>query len=670
MRSRLVVWAGAIFLAVGMLTTLPVSASSGDSGGRDVGESGTTSISDGSTADPAQVGVDESASAVDEASPPSGADRSDSSGQQGEADAAGDTAKNDGNPQLVTSFDGLNHVAQRTANGGNQVSIEPPEQGLCAGNGFVLESVNDVLAAYNTSGVRVKGPVDLNTFYGYPAAVNRATGVIGPSITDPSCYFDGATQRWFQVVLTMEVVATGPFRGRQTGVNHVDIAVSQSSSPLGAWKIYHIYTQNDGTMNTPDHHCLAGAPTATWRTNPSACLGDFPHIGADAYGFYVTTNEYSFFVGPEFKAAQVYAFSKQALAANAPVVHMTEIDTTNKVRGNQAGFTVWPAVAPNGAGAGSQGDNESAGRGTEFFLSSNGADEVNALHTQTSRDLVVWALTNTRSLTAAQPDLSLTATVVSVGRYSVPPAAQQKAGPTPLADCLNDTSLPVSPTLHGCWRLLGIPEPTHTWTEAQHIDTADTRMQQVVFAGGTLYGALGTGLAINGKTEAGIEWFAVRPHLSEDSAVRARVVKQGYLGRAGATLSFPAIAVNEQGVGAIAFSLLGPNDYPSAAYAPFNAKRGTDAIHVAAAGVGPDDGFTAYPSAFNSGTRTRWGDYGAAVVDGSNIWMASEYIGQTCSLAQWLAPPLGTCGLTRAGSANWATRITELKISDQGNAEY
>ena len=349
---------------------------------------------------------------------------------------------------------------------------------------------------------------------------------------------------------------------------------------------------------------------------------------------------------------------------------MTEIDTTNKVRGNQAGFTVWPAVAPNGAGADSQGDDESSGRGIEFFLSSNAADEVNALHTKTSRDLVVWALSNTRSLTAAQPDLTLTATVDSVGRYSVPPAAQQKAGPTPLADCLNDTSLPVSPTLMGCWRLLGIPEPTHAWTEAQNIDTADTRMQQVVFAGGTLYGALGTGLAINGKTEAGIEWFAVKPHVNGDSDVRARVVKQGYLGKAGATLSFPAIAVDEQGAGAIAFSLLGPNDYPSAGYAPFDAKRGTGAIHVAAAGVGPDDGFTAYSSAFNSGPRTRWGDYGAAVVDGSNIWMASEYIGQTCSLAQWLAPPLGTCGLTRAGSANWATRITELKIGDQGNAEY
>ena len=56
--------------------------------------------------------------------------------------------------------------------------------------------------------------------------------------------------------------------------------------------------------------------------------------------------------------------------------------------------------------------------------------------------------------------------------------------------------------------------------------------------------------------------------------------------------------------------------------------------------------------------RTRWGDYGAAWVDGSDIWIASEYIGQTCTLAQWEADP--TCGGTRAPLGNWGTRITRL----------
>jgi hypothetical protein len=111
----------------------------------------------------------------------------------------------------------------------------------------------------------------------------------------------------------------------------------------------------------------------------------------------------------------------------------------------------------------------------------------------------------------------------------------------------------------------------------------------------------------------------------------------------------------------VAFTLVGPNDYPSAAYASFDASSGTGAIHVAAAGVGPDDGFTNYHAAFGT-DRTRWGDYGAAVIDGSNLWMASEYIGQTCTYAQFITAPIGRCGGTRSALANWDTRITAVAI--------
>jgi len=83
----------------------------------------------------------------------------------------GKTAKS--NPLSTFSIDGLNFHDQRFANNGNQFSIEPPDQGLCAGNGFVLETVNDVLRIYNNSGNALTGPIDLNTFYGYPPAINR-----------------------------------------------------------------------------------------------------------------------------------------------------------------------------------------------------------------------------------------------------------------------------------------------------------------------------------------------------------------------------------------------------------------------------------------------------------------------------------------------------------------
>lgn len=656
-----------------MVTAAPASAST-DSSGRDISTAGTTSITDaslgeGAVSGPELAGGLEDAGSADPngASPTLPTDRSQTSGESERRSDSGETTREDLNPQLVASFDGLNHFAQRFANNANQFSVEPPDQGLCAGNGYVLETVNDVMAVYNSAGTRLKGPVDLNTFYGYPAALIRPTGVPrGPEVTDPSCYFDSATQRWFHAALTLEVVkdASGGFPpGKLTGANHVDIAVSQTANPLGAWTTYHVAVQDDGTDNTPNHHCSAGTTSPAWETNPHACLGDYPHIGADANGFYVTTNEYSFF-GPEFKAAQIYAFSKGALAANAATVHVTQIDTTNLVRGNQAGFTVWPAESPNGQ-TNPPGDLSEARGGTEFFMSSNAAAEVNPTPADGSRDLIVWALTNTESLGSAQPELELRSTVARVGLYGAPPKSTQKLGPTPLADCLNDTNLPLNAagTIRGCWRLATSPEPTHSWAEGQAIDTNDTRMQQVMFADGLLFGALDTSLMVSGKKQAGVEWFEVRPHVTE-FGVHAQLVRQGYVGRSDTNLSYPAIAVNEKGLGAIAFTLLGPNDYPSAAYAPFDEKGGTGAIHVAAAGVGPDDGFTNYGAAFGIGhPRTRWGDYGAAVVDGSNIWMASEYIGQTCTFAQFVIPG-STCGGTRSGLANWGTRISEVSVSD------
>ncbi len=179
-----------------------------------------------------------------------------SGSSHGKSASAGKKAKS--NPELGTHFEGLNFFDQRFANGGNQFSVEPPDQGLCVGNGYELEAVNDVMNVYNSAGQSVLpansvgGAVDLNTFFGYPAAINRATGEDGPSITDPSCYFDRATQRWFVLVLTLDRVGT---TAALSGTNHLDIAVSTSSNPTGNWTIYKIPVQNNGTQGTPDHGC-------------------------------------------------------------------------------------------------------------------------------------------------------------------------------------------------------------------------------------------------------------------------------------------------------------------------------------------------------------------------------------------------------------------------------
>jgi len=565
-------------------------------------------------------------------------DRSHSqSASQGASSNSGKKAKS--NPELNVSFDGLNHRQQRLANGGNQFSVEPPDQGLCAGNGFVMESVNDVLQVYSTSGTPLLNggaAVDLNTFYGYIAAINRATGVRGPFVTDPSCYFDLPTQRWFQVVLTLEV---NPTTGAFLGPNHLDIAVSKTSSPTDGWNIYRVPVQDDGTQGTPNHRCDGSGGPGT--TGP--CLGDYPHIGADANGFYITTNEYGLFApGLGFHAAQIYAFSKSALAAGAASVAVTQFDTIGAVNGNP-GFTVWPATTPGNAFRGN----------TEYFMSSNAAAEANG--TGVSSDLIVWSLTNTQSLNSASPALNLSNSVLTVNPYAIPPQADQKPGAFPLGQCLNDSTIS-TPAGPGCWRFFFNSGGPFNEVES-HLDSNDTRMQQVTFANGKLWGALDTTVTVNGVNKAGIEWFVVNPSAG-------KVVLQGYLALANNNLTYPAIGVTQSGRGVMAFTVVGADHYPSPGYAAIDAKVGAGDVHVIVEGAGPSDGFTSYKAFVGNPPRTRWGDYGYTAVVGNSIWIASEYIGPAggtpCTLSQYLSTPLFSCNRTRTSLGNWTTRISEL----------
>jgi hypothetical protein len=555
--------------------------------------------------------------------------------------AAGVGVSSAGPLSVLTSFDGLNHRNQRLANGGNQFSLEPPDQGLCAGNGVEMEIINDVMKIYSSTGATVKSTLDLNTFFGYPAQFNRTTGLVGPFVTDPSCLYDSATNRWFVDVLTLDVF---PSTGDFTGANHLDLAVSNSGDPTGTWTIYRVQVQDDGNNGTPNHSCTGvppfGSPPPTIPpTFVNACFGDYPHLGADANGVYLTTNEYSLF-GPDFHGAQIYAFSKAALVSGAATVDVTQIDTHGLDNGN-SGFTLWPAVAPAGM------FNTSAG-GTEYFMSSNAADEAHgngvAVGPRRSTQLLVWTLSNTSSL-GTTPSLNLDHKTLSVGLYVVPPRSQQKVGNTPLIDCLN---------MHSCSTnfLLGVPDPFAPEHEYD-IDSNDTRMQQVVYANGRLWGALDTAVNSSANTRAGVEWFVVNP------AGGGSIVNQGYLAVSQNNAIYPAIAVTPSGHGVMAFTLVGRGFYPSAAFASIDA-GGVGAVQLAAVGLGPADGFTG-TAAFNAPNpaRPRWGDYGAAVVDGSNIWIASEYIGQTCTLSQYLATG-ASCGGTRTVLANWDTRITQV----------
>jgi len=549
------------------------------------------------------------------------------------------------NPEIVSSFDGLNFFNQRFANNGNQFSVEPPDQALCAGNGFVLESVNDVLNVYAANGTTLLGVTDLNTFYGYPAAINRAVNPLrfGPSITDPTCHFDSATQRWFHVVLTLDRAA--PTTQSLNGKNHLDIAVSNTASPLGSWTIYRLPVQDDGTDGTPDHHCVARVTGG--NLVHAQCLGDYPHIGMDANGLFITTNEFDLFSPGRFHGAQIYAISKSQLVAGASTVNVVQFDTTSNAP-NQPfgipGFTVFPALSP---GSDFRLDNG----GSEFLLSSLAVFS----NTGAFDELVLWTLTNTQSLGTTSPAVALATTTVNTQTYAVPPSSFQKAGPFPLGQCLADGTI-VTPLGVGCWRLLIVPPPTGPFTNpSTRPPSNDSRMQQVSYANGKLWAALDTAVSVGGRNLAGISYFVLHPQ-----GGGATVVNQGVVAMANNNVTYPAIAVNSSGRGIIAFTLLGDDHYPSAGYTSLDAKVGAGDIHIAAEGAARQDGFSGYFLEVNP-IRPRWGDYGAAAVDGTSIWFASEYIANSCDLTTYINTNF-TCNNTRGALGNWATRITNVNV--------
>jgi len=128
----------------------------------------------------------------------------------------------------------------------------------------------------------------------------------------------------------------------------------------------------------------------------------------------------------------------------------------------------------------------------------------------------------------------------------------------------------------------------------------------------------------------------------------------------------------------MAFTDSGDTTYPSAAYAPIDASVGVGPWADVPGGVGAadDDGFSGYRQQnFPFPIRSRWGDYGAAAVDGNTIWVASEYIAHACDYTTWGGPffaggsgdnLLGTCAGSpgavgvRTALANWSTRISEF----------
>ena len=279
---------------------------------------------------------------------------------------------------LLQNFNGTSSNDSRRSN--FNLEFEPPDQGLCVGNGYVLEPVNSAFRIFKTNGHSLVGPSNVNDLFDQGST---------QFTSDPRCYYDPTTNTWFATILFLSGGEVPDGKSSQ-----LDIAVNASGNPENIWTQYQIDT-TDATDN--------GCP----------CFGDQPTLGIDQDNLYVTTNEFSI-LGSAFNGAQVYAFSKKDLVAGAPV-HFAHF--ANLTIGGNVATSVQPAISTGAPNA-------------EFFLNSLDPNGTGDTH------LGVWAMTNRTAVQSGKlPTLS--STVITSEAYGLPPAAAQK-GSTSTIDSGDD----------------------------------------------------------------------------------------------------------------------------------------------------------------------------------------------------------------------------------------
>ncbi len=522
------------------------------------------------------------------------------------------------------------------------LDIEPPDQGLCVGNGYALEAVNLVVQVYTTPSLTpVAGTMEpLAGLVGFPIGQQfNASGAGGGYIlSDPRCLYDTGTGHWFLSFLYFGGAGvfsnSGNFPLGASVYGAEFVLVSTDSTPF-AFDIYYIDVSSDSlTTNCP-------------------CFGDQPLIGADANTLVISTNEYPVFQNG-FNGAQVYLFDKAALAKGSSKVNVVHFNIGQSVNppdgacGSSGGLYCFYSVDPTGAPT--NGSYDTSAGGTAWAVSS-----LDFFGSGDNR-LAIWAFTNTGSITAKTPSIGLTMTLLgNLERYaSVGQLVGQKPGPIPLG---TNSVFGYANTGRGGFGCVG------TCPEGDLASNGDGTQGAAAYAQGAIWTAVSTVVNVGGSASSqhmGVAFFVVNAQGTSVS-----VATQGYLALSGAQLIFPSVAAGPSGNGLVTFTLTGSNNYPSSAYAwvsssSSGAVDGT--VHVSAAGQSPQDGFSEYQLLQYSGFyRPRWGDYTWAVWSGGTVYFSTEYIqAPNCGPAAFQADP--TCGGTRDPFANWGTSINAVAV--------
>jgi hypothetical protein len=350
----------------------------------------------------------------------------------------------------ATGVKGLNAVDSASLPTNAIGDVEPPDQGLCAGNGDVVETNNiGEILIFNTALGRLSAPIPDDTIMGLTSRGWSSGG-------DPSCEFDSSNGgHWFftEIVSASPEASGGPFAGCFAVVAnscYEGIAVSQGSSPFGPYYTY--YLNANYNPNEP------GYPFE---------LNDFAKIAVTRDAFLVFYDEFPLngggFGGGFFNGSQEYAFDKNALEHgrrvtlsnggpntnfNVAIENMGLISTPDGTCTGSGGIDCWSEVIPAQPADAGQYDNHYGGSG--FMMSSLDFNSFAGLPTSGDNRMAVWDWTGLSNLNSSG---CRTCSGIDFGGqlftgtnpyydpqspFGVGFLAPQKAGPIPLGDeCAN-----------------------------------------------------------------------------------------------------------------------------------------------------------------------------------------------------------------------------------------
>lgn len=571
---------------------------------------------------------------------------------------------------------GLNAVDSGTMATNPQGDIEPPDQGLCAGNGKVVETNNiGEIMVFDTALHRLSAAIPLDTLMGL-------TGRGWSSGGDPSCVFDASNGgHWFitEIASASTEASGGPFNGCFAGVANgcfEAIAVSATSNPFGAYNVYF--------LNANYNQAEPGAPSL---------LNDFAKIATSRDAFLMMYDEFPLdpnnpgLGGGGFNGAQEFAFDKNAMEAGQPVSEPDGSPNTNfnvaienmgllstpdgtcfsDDQTHSPGVTCWIQVIPAQPPDPSQFDNSRDG--SAFMVATLD------FHGQGDNRLAVFDWAGLHGLNShgcaacdgIQFGGQLFANVLSYNNGAG--RAAQKAGPIPLGDECGAAGLSTgSPAPASC------PEGT--------IATNGDGVTQASQAQGQLWASSETGINQTFAAESapephqGVVYWVVGTD-SFDRHGAFSLSSQSYVSPAHEDLSMSAMAAEGfrafdggNGRAIVLFTLTGNGGptgadnggfFPSTAYGRLTSSSNGvlgSTINIADLGQSPQDGFSEYQG-FPGRTRARWGDYseGVFLPGTGRIYFANEYIQFPNCTGTDFTLTLGTCGGTRDGRANWGTSV-------------